>query len=142
MNKKNDNKDGGDVKPAKKRRGMVPLIVFSFIVAFVLFLIIQHEPINVISCTPEIIDSKPEVIMLSASWCGTCHHVKRYFQNNNISYCAYDVESSAVGRQLYQKHGAGAVPILLIGEYQLNGFVEQRIEAALELTRNANPENS
>lgn len=135
MNTETDSKKSGGAKPVKKRRGTVLLIVFSLVVAFVLFLFSQHEPLKTISCTPEIIASKPEVILLSASWCGTCHHAKRFFQNNNIDYCEYDVENSTTGRQLYQKHGAGPVPILLIGELQLNGFSEQRTKAALALFR-------
>ena len=41
------------------------------------------------------------------------------------------MENTKTGKQLYQEHGGGAVPILLIGEYQLTGFSEQQIDAAL-----------
>ena len=135
MNEKINSSKNDDIKPAQKRRGMAPLIVFFFFVSFVIFVFSRHEPINTIDCTPEIISSNPDVIMLGTWWCGYFHHAKRYFQNNNIHYCEYDVENTTIGKQLYQKHGAGAVPILLIGEYQLNGFSEQRIETALALTK-------
>jgi len=74
--------------------------------------------------------------MLGAWWCTYCYQAKRYFQKNNISYCEYDVENTAQGKRLYQSNGAGAVPILLVGEYQLNGFSEQQLEAALNTLKN------
>ena len=43
------------------------------------------------------------------------------------------MENTVEGRRLYQESGGGAVPIMFIGEYQLSGFSEQQIEAALTL---------
>ena len=71
--------------------------------------------------------------MLGAWWCTYCYQAKRYFQRNDIHYCEYDMESTTTGKRLYQKHGGGAIPILLIGEYRLNGFSEKQIETALGL---------
>ena len=55
------------------------------------------------------------------------------------------MENTTIGKQLYQQHGAGAVPILLIGQYQLNGFSEPQVETALsllnELRSNNIPDN-
>lgn len=141
MNENSGNVKKGKKEPVKQRRGIAPLIVFSFLIAFVIFLFSRHEPLDTIACTPEIIASDPDVIMLGTWWCGSCHHAKRFFQNNNIHYCEYDVENTVIGKQLYQKHGATAVPILLIGEYRLIGFNAQRIEAALASTK-ANQENT
>ena len=64
--------------------------------------------------------------MLGAWWCTYCYQAKKYFQRNDIQYCEYDMENTATGKRLYQEHGSGAVPILLIGQYQLNGFSEHR----------------
>jgi len=96
----------------------------------------RHEPVNTIDCTPEIIASKPEVIMLGAWWCTYCYQAKKYFQKKNIQYCEYDMENTVIGKRLYAEHGSGAVPILLIGEYRLNGFSEQQIEIALSILNN------
>lgn len=140
-NIKTDNADPSN-KDQKRRKlkGTGPLLVFFIFAFFVLILFWQHEPLVSIECTPEIIASKPDVIMLSAWWCGTCHHAKSYFHRNNIHYCAYDIENSSIGRELHKKHGSGGVPILLIGEHRLNGFNEQHIEAALALLRKNNNE--
>ncbi|MCG6936622.1 MAG: hypothetical protein LJE83_00410 [Gammaproteobacteria bacterium] len=114
--------------PTGKKSGL--LIVILLFLALVIFS--RHEAINTIKCTPEIIAQKPDVIMLGAWWCKYCYQAKEYFQRNNIHYCEYDMENTATGIQLYQKHGGG-LPVLLIGKYQLNGFDEQRLETALSL---------
>ena len=43
------------------------------------------------------------------------------------------MESTTIGKQLYEENGGGAVPILLIGKYRLQGFNEHQIEQALAL---------
>ena len=95
----------------------------------------RREAVETIDCTPDIIASNPDVIMLGAWWCTYCYQTKRYFQHNNIHYCEYDMENTEIGKQLYEEHGGGAVPILLIGEYKLSGFSEQQIEKALSLLK-------
>lgn len=114
----------------KRKRNGTYIIILIF---FGLVLLTRHEPVNTIDCTPEIIAKRPDVIMLGAWWCTYCYQTKKYLQHNDVHYCEYDMENTATGRQLYQQHGGGAIPILLIGEYQLNGFSEQQIEATLEL---------
>lgn len=123
---------GNTAKPAGKRKGFFLLLAFIIVLA----MLSRREPVDTIDCSPEIIAAGPAVIMLGAWWCSYCYQAKKYFQKNDISYCEYDVENTATGRQLYEKHGSGAVPILLIGEYQLNGFSEQQIEQALSLLNN------
>lgn len=107
--------------------------LFFIILLFAALIIFsRHEAINTIKCTPEIIAKKPDVIMLGAWWCSYCYKAKEYFQQNNIQYCEYDMENTATGKRLYQKHGGG-LPVLLIGKYQLNGFNERQLETALSL---------
>lgn len=113
-----------------KRRFGLPLIILFFL-AMIFFN--RQEPIKTIDCTPEIVASKPDVIMLGAWWCTYCYQAKKYFHKNNISYCEYDMENTEKGKQLYEQHGRGAVPILLIGQHRLKGYSQQQVEAALEL---------
>jgi len=117
------------VKTRAKRNGTYIIIALFFVLIF----LTRHEPVNTIDCTPEIINSKPDIIMLGAWWCTYCYQAKKYFQHNDIHYCEYDMESTTTGKRLYKEHGGGAIPILLIGEYQLNGFSEQQIETVLDL---------
>jgi len=115
----------------RKKGGLI--VVILLLLGFIL--VNRHEPVVTIDCTPEIIASKPDVIMLGAWWCSYCYQAKKYFQRNNIHYCEYDMESTDIGKRLYQEHGGGAVPILLIGDYQLSGFNEQQVESALSLLK-------
>jgi glutaredoxin len=117
------------VKNNRRRKGIYIIIAIFFGLVF----LTRHEPVNTIDCTPEIIASKPDIIMLGAWWCTYCYQAKKYFQHNNLHYCEYDMETTPRGKQLYEEYGGGAVPVLLIGEYQLRGFSEKQIETALGL---------
>ena len=136
MNEQTENSKKNNTGPThkRKRRKVMGIGLFiAMLLSFVLIIYSQHEVVNTIDCNPEIIASKPDVIMLGAWWCSYCYRAKKYFQQNNIHYCEYDMENTTTGKQLYQQHGAGAVPILLIGKYQLTGFSESQIETALSL---------
>ncbi len=129
---KDVNKDSAE--PANNRKNtkrnsfiVIALVIVGFI------LLTRQEAVNTIDCTPEIIAEKPDIVMLGAWWCTYCYQAKRYFQKNNIHYCEYDMESTAEGKRLYEQHGGGAVPILLIGKHKLSGYSEQQIEQALAL---------
>lgn len=114
---------------AHKKTALFIILLFTGLILF-----IQREAIVTIDCTPEIIAQKPDVIMLGAWWCRYCHKAKEYFQQNNIHYCEYDMESTARGKQLYRQYGGG-LPVLLIGKYQLNGFDEEQVEQVLALLK-------
>ncbi len=119
-------------RPKRKRGG---LFIIAFFIVGLIFLS-RHEAVDTIDCSAAIVAKKPDVIMLGAWWCSYCYQAKRYFQQNDISYCEYDMENTLEGKRLYEENGGGAVPILFIGEYQLSGFSEQQIEAALALLKN------
>lgn len=112
-----------------KRNSLI--FIALIVVGFIFFS--RHEPVNTVDCTPEIIAQKPDVVMLGAWWCTYCYQAKKYFQKNEIHYCEYDMESTPEGKKLYERHGGGAVPILLIGKHKLSGYSEQQIERALAL---------
>lgn len=122
-----ENTENGNARPKRKRNGIIILVVFAVAMIF----LNRQEPVSTVDCTPEIIAKKPDVIMLGAWWCTYCYQAKKYFQKNKISYCEYDMENTEQGQLLYKKHGGGAVPIILIGEYTLKGYSEQQIDAAL-----------
>jgi len=116
-------------RPVAKRNGLFIIIV----VAVALIVLSRREPLQTIDCTADIIATRPDVIMLGAWWCSYCYQAKKYFQHNHIHYCEYDMENTEIGRQLYQQHGGGAIPKLLIGDYQLSGFDSRQVERALEI---------
>ncbi len=123
----------GETKKTTKRRFGLPIIILLFI-AIIIFS--RQAPVKTIDCTPEIIASKPDVVMLGAWWCTYCYQAKKYFQKNEISYCEYDMENTETGKKLYQEHGGGAVPILLIGKHRLKGYSPEQIKTALEILHN------
>ena len=114
-------------RPKRKIHGL--LILAFLLITFTLFNI--RGSVTTIDCTPAIMASKPDIIMLGAWWCSYCYQAKKYFQHNDIHYCEYDMENTVTGKQLYEENGAGAIPILLIGKYRLKGFSEQQVETAL-----------
>jgi glutaredoxin len=123
----------GETKKTTKRHFGLPIIILLFI-AIIFFS--RQAPVKTIDCTPEIIASKPDVVMLGAWWCTYCYQAKKYFQKNEISYCEYDMENTETGKKLYQEHGGGAVPILLIGKHRLKGYSPEQIKTALEILHN------
>ena len=128
------NKGKGKGKGRKsKKNGM--LIIIAIFLGFIF--LNRSDPVETIDCNPDIIATKPDIIMLGAWWCNYCYQAKKYFQRNNIHYCEYDMESTETGKRLYLEHGGGAIPLLLIGQHQLTGFDEQRIEYALNLLKKA-----
>lgn len=130
------NAENADNSTARRKLGTGKTVLIIMLLFFGMIYLTQRDAVSTIDCTPDIIATKPDVIMLGAWWCRYCHQAKRYFQENSIHYCEYDMETTATGKRLYQEHGAGAVPILLIGKYQLSGFNSQQIETALDRLKN------
>jgi glutaredoxin len=71
---------------------------------------------------------KARVVMLSATWCGTCKKAKQYFRRNGIPFLEYDIEKSSRGKRLYEQLGATGVPVILVGKKRMNGFSEAGFE--------------
>ena len=76
--------------------------------------------------------------MLGTWWCPYCSQARRYLHQNQISYCEYDIEKSAVGKKLYDDTNGSAIPLLIIGNYLLQGFDESSIDKALKLLEENN----
>jgi glutaredoxin len=142
MNQATEQGDSNTTPPPQKRKSGHKWIFVALLVFLGLTMFSQREAIVTIDCTPEVIASKPDIIMLGAWWCSYCYQAKRYFQKNNIHYCEYDMENTDIGKRLYLEHGGGAIPKLLIGNYQLSGFNERHIKQALDfLKKNPDPDN-
>ena len=72
--------------------------------------------------------------MLGAAWCPACKAATRFFVNNNINYCEYDMERNAIGARLYQEVNARGVPVLFVGEQRIQGFNAETVTRALQDT--------
>ena len=118
-----------DNTPGKKR--VNGILLFGALMLAIIA--VTYRPtVETIYCDKTTLNPKPDVIMLGAVWCTYCAQARRYLQHNKVSYCEYDMEQSAEGKRLYKKAKGQVIPVLLIGEYQINGFNEHSIETALE----------
>ena len=76
-----------------------------------------------------LIHVEAQVVMYSASWCGYCRKARHYFNNHNVAFSEYDIETSEKGQRDYQQLGAQGVPVILVGEQRLNGFTPAAFES-------------
>ena len=77
-------------------------------------------------------EGTPDVVMLGASWCPSCITAIQFFAANDINYCEYDMETSAIGARLYKEVNGRGVPILFIGRHRIHGFSEATVTRALQ----------
>lgn len=114
----------------KKKRAngwIIFALFFSAIIA------ISYKPsVEAIYCNAKTLATKPDVIMLATSWCPYCSQARKYFVNNEISYCEYNIEDNGEGARMYDQVNTNpsmpiGIPVLFIGEYQFSGFDEHRI---------------
>jgi glutaredoxin len=115
----------------KKPRRMHGFVLFALFM-LAIFVLTYRPSVDTIFCDETTLNPRPDVIMLGAWWCPYCRQARRYLEDNEISYCEYDMERSDEGKRLYNQVNGQAIPILLIGDYQINGFNERSIEKALE----------
>ncbi len=71
----------------------------------------------------------PEVIMYATPWCGYCKKARRYFQQNNIAFREYDIESSSSAHRRFKQLGGNGVPLIVIGKKKISGFSVARFES-------------
>lgn len=123
-------KQNNDSAVANKPRRISGIVLLGIVVlGFAAFSF--RIDVSSVPCTEDTLTPKPDVIMLGAWWCTYCYQARRYFQINEISYCEYDIEQTYEGKRLYEKLNGRAIPVILIGNHQLNGFDEQTIERML-----------
>jgi glutaredoxin len=74
------------------------------------------------------VDANCSVVMFTADWCPVCKTAKRYFKNNNYSYCEFDVEKDSFANHYYQELETNGVPTILIGNRITVGFYPDEID--------------
>ncbi len=74
------------------------------------------------------------VVMYTAPWCGVCRRAEAFFRREGVRFTAKDIEANAAyKRELVQKTGRSAVPVIEIGGERVVGFDQRRIERLLSL---------
>lgn len=72
--------------------------------------------------------SRAQVVMYSAEWCGVCTRAKQYFREQQIPYKNLDIDKSQEAREGFDKLGGQGIPIILVGKRRMNGFSAARFE--------------
>lgn len=77
-------------------------------------------------------DSSANVTIYGAEWCPPCHTAKAYLKSRNVGFDYINVdEKPEQGREIAQKTGWTAIPIIRIGEEYILGFDRGKIDTAL-----------
>ncbi len=83
---------------------------------------LKYNEVGSTPVPPGLFQSRPQVIVYSASWCGVCARAKAFLKANAIPFSEYDVETSDKGQHDYARLGGRGVPIILVGEQRMDGF--------------------
>jgi len=72
--------------------------------------------------------TKNKVILFGTSWCGYCKKARKYLDEHNIRYTDYDIEKDSHAKQMYSQLGASGVPVILVGNMEMQGFSASAFE--------------
>ena len=92
---------------------------------------------------PPLIESYPEteeakqattlsVAIYTTARCGYCRQAKAYMSEKGIAYTEYNIENSEANRTAFRQLGGQGVPLMVIGQYRMNGFSPQSFDSLLK----------
>ena len=67
--------------------------------------------------------------MYGTPWCGYCKKARRYFQQNNIAFREYNIESSSSAHRRFKQLGGNGVPLIVVGKNKMSGFSAARFKS-------------
>ena len=73
------------------------------------------------------------VVLLSTSWCGYCRKLRADLKAWRVPFTEYDVENTDEGMKAFALLRGRGVPILLVNEERLHGYVPDRVREALRV---------
>lgn len=74
---------------------------------------------------------KTKVVLYGTETCPFCAKARSYFKENGIAYADLDVGKPGQARDEFAKLGGNGVPMLLIGDRRIDGFIPKAINEAL-----------
>lgn len=81
-------------------------------------------------------DEPVKVTIYGAEWCPPCHTAKAYLKSRKVAYDYINVdEKPDKGREIAQKTGWTAIPIINIGDEYILGFDRPKIDGALQAAK-------
>lgn len=75
---------------------------------------------------------KAKVVMYGTDTCPYCAKARDYFKQNGIAYADLDVGKAGPAQEEFKKLGGGGVPLLLIGDRRIEGYIPKAINEALK----------
>ena len=74
------------------------------------------------------------VTIYSTPTCHFCHAAKEFFKKNNIAFTDYDVSTDQAKRkEMLDKSGQMAVPVIFVGDEMTVGFNESTLRQMLAI---------
>ena len=78
--------------------------------------------------------SMKKVVMYSTPTCHYCNLAKEFFDDYNISYEVFNVQTDLVKRkEMVEKSGQMGVPVIFVDGILVKGFDEERLRELLEI---------
>jgi hypothetical protein len=84
-------------------------------------------------CSQTAVPAAATVVWLSASRWACCRKPRSFFAREGIGYCEYAIESSATGPRRIAALGARGIPVILVRDEAVFGYVPEVVRLALEL---------
>jgi len=72
-----------------------------------------------------------EVRLYYADWCPYCRKAKAHLDRRGVAYSLLDIDIAAVKRELVEKTGRKSIPYIEIGEKNMRGYSEERLDQLL-----------
>ena len=75
-----------------------------------------------------------KVVMYSTPTCHYCNLAKDFFNDYNISYEVFNVQTDLEKRkEMVERSGQMGVPVIFVGDEMVKGFDEERLKELLEM---------
>ncbi len=73
----------------------------------------------------------PRITLYSSSGCSHCRQIKQWLQQHQIKFMEFDVQRNQRAFKDFQRLGGKGVPLLVIGERQIQGFNPKQLTSQL-----------
>ncbi|RTZ58763.1 MAG: hypothetical protein DSZ33_05440 [Gammaproteobacteria bacterium] len=72
------------------------------------------------------------VLIYTSSTCAYCKQAKAWMKSNKVPFTERNITTSRSARRAFDKLGARAVPVILVGKQRINGFNPRRLQDLLD----------
>ncbi len=73
----------------------------------------------------------PRITLYSSSGCSHCRQIKQWLQQHQIKFMEFDVQRNQRAFKDFQRLGGRGVPLLVVGERQIQGFNPKQLTSQL-----------